>query len=163
MKKKFKDTAIGGFLAKAAPQILDVVGDAFPPVKILKSLIDNDSTIAPFDRAELNKQIHAYEIEELKIRLDDVNSAREMQIQAMQQSDKFTKRFVYWLAAGSLVLGFAYVFFITFHEIPTENIRFADTILGVVIATIITTIYNFFFGSSDGSKKKDDINKMLSK
>lgn len=163
MKKKFKDTAIGGFLTKAAPHILEAVGDTFPPVKLLKSLIDNTPGVSDVDRAELNKQLHDYEIEELKIRLDDVNSAREMQIQAMQQSDNFTKRFIYWLAAGSLVLGFAYVFFITFWEIPEANIRFADTILGVVIATIITTIYNFFFGSSDGSKKKDDINKMLSK
>lgn len=75
----------------------------------------------------------------------------------MGTQDKFSKRFLYWLAASSLLLGFTYIFVITFLTIPEQNQRFADTILGVVIATIITTIYNFFFGSSKGSKDKDEL------
>jgi hypothetical protein len=155
MKKAFKDTAIGGFLAKVAPSVIDTVGNVLPPVKLLKGLIDGDQFIAPEDRAKLEQMLKEYELEELRMRLDDVSDARQMQVEALKQDDKFSKRFVYWLAAGSLLLGFAYVFWITFGEIPQANQRFADTILGVVIATIITTIYNFFFGSSDGSKKKD--------
>lgn len=155
-KKSFKDTKIGGFLAKAAPAVLSAVGDVFPPARTLKALIDGEEFIDPEDRKELNKLLYEYELEELRARLQDVQDARSMQEEAMKSNDKFSRRFVYWLAAGSLALGFAYIFFITFTEIPAANTRFADTILGVVIATIITSIYQFFFGSSEGSKKKDD-------
>lgn len=58
---------------------------------------------------------------------------------------KFNKHFQQYLAIASIALGFIYVFLITFVEIPVSSVRFADTILGVVISTIITTIYNFFF------------------
>jgi hypothetical protein len=156
MKKQFKDTAIGGFLARVAPTVIDTVGEAFPPAKFLKGLINQDQFIAPEDRAKLEGMLQDYEIERLKLQLEDVQDARSMQEAAMKQSDRFSRRFIYYLAAGSLLLGFAYIFFITFTEIPAANTRFADTILGVVIATIITSIYQFFFGSSEGSKQKDN-------
>ena len=46
-------------------------------------------------------------------------------------------------------------------EIPKENIRFADTILGFLLGTIISAIIQFFYGSSLGSKKATEalINK----
>jgi len=156
MKKQFKDTAIGGFLSNVAPGLIDTVGDVFPPANILKGLIKTDHGMSEDQKAEAQKLIKDYEIEVLKMELDDRKDARAMQEEAIKSDDKFVRRFVYWLAAGSLIAGFSYVFFITFQEIPKDNQRFADTILGVVIATIITTIYNFFFGSSDGSKKKDE-------
>ncbi len=155
MKKSFKDTAVGKFLGRAAPSVLDAVGDVFPPVKLLQNLLSATPLEDENDREEMMRLLKDYEQEELRMRLDDMQDARDMQMEALRQDDKFSKRFIYWLAAGSLVAGFAYVFWITFGDIPESNQRFADTILGVVIATIITTIYNFFFGSSDGSKKKD--------
>ena len=157
MKKPFKDTAIGGFLAKVAPAVLDTVGDAFPPVKVLQTLFDRELYVTPEQQQQFDKLLHDYELEVQRLNNADRSDARAMQKEALKQDDMFSKRFIYWLAAGSLLLGFAYVFFITFATIPESNQRFADTILGVVIATIITTIYNFFFGSSDGSKKKDDL------
>lgn len=146
-------------MAKVAPTIVDTVGNVLPPVKLLKGLIDGDQFIAPEDRAKLEQMLREYELEELRMRLDDVSDARRMQVEALKQDDKFSKRFIYWLAAGALLVGFAYIFFITFSEIPPANQRFADTILGVVISTIITTIFAFFYGSSDGSKKKDVLTK----
>jgi len=159
MKKPFLETKIGGFLAKSAPTIIDTVGDVFPPANLLKGLIAGADFESEADRAEAMKMIKDYEIEELRLRLDDVADSRNQQRGALSQDDKFSKRFIYYLAAGSLALGFAYIFSITFTSIPAANTRFADTILGVVIATIITSIYQFFFGSSEGSKKKDEMAK----
>jgi hypothetical protein len=45
---------------------------------------------------------------------------------------------------------------ITMVTIPTDNVRFADTVLGFILATVVATILNFFFGSSAGSKAKQD-------
>lgn len=58
------------------------------------------------------------------------------------------------LGIVSIILGFGYVFAITFVTIPEQNQRFADTVLGVVISMVLTTVYNYFFGSSKGSADK---------
>ncbi len=63
--------------------------------------------------------------------------------------------FKYGLAV--LWSGFAmgYVIIITMTNIPEKNIRFADTILGFLLGTIVSTIMGYFFGSSQSSKDKD--------
>ena len=78
-----------------------------------------------------------------------------MQKVALQQDDVFSKRFVmyltiFWSAAAVLYIGF-----VTFGDIPTANVRFADTILGFLLGTVIATMLNFWLGSSIGSKEKD--------
>jgi hypothetical protein len=40
--------------------------------------------------------------------------------------------------------------------VAESGIRMADTILGVLIGTVLTGFFNFFFGSSKGSKDKSD-------
>jgi hypothetical protein len=83
--------------------------------------------------------------------------ARAMQVAALNQDDKFSKRFVMYLAMFWSVTSCIYIGAITFTEIPQNNLRFVDTLLGVCIGTVITTILNFFFGSSAGSKAKQEI------
>lgn len=171
MKKAFKETTVGSILTRIAPNVIDVVGDVFPPVKLLNHLIDSSLTkplLPPETQVELEKALREYElkeyemyIQEQKMYLDDVANARDMQKAALQQDDLFSKRFTYYLAAASLFVGFLYVFLITFTSIPTENQRFADTILGVVITMVITTIYQYFFGSSKGSSDKNNILKSV--
>lgn len=161
MKKKFNETKVGQFLGKVAPEIIDVVGDVFPPVKILSALFEGQDVTAE-QKTEFTRLLKEYEVKEYELHLqeqkmflDDVANAREMQKSALAQDDKFSKRFTYYLAAGSLLIGFTYIFIITLCTIPPENQRFADTILGVVIASIIGTIYNFFYGSSKSSWDKN--------
>lgn len=82
--------------------------------------------------------------------------ARAMQVAALQQDDKFSKRFVMYLATFWSLTAVAYIFLITFTNIPELNIRFADTILGFLLGTVVATILNFFLGSSAGSKEKTE-------
>lgn len=83
--------------------------------------------------------------------------ARAMQVAALQQDDKFSKRFVMYLAMFWSVASCTYIGFVTFSHIPEANLRFVDTLLGVCIGTVITTILNFFYGSSAGSKAKQEL------
>jgi hypothetical protein len=159
MKKAFKDTKIGSFLLRVAPAVLDTVGTAFPAVKVLATLFDHELQVSPDQKKQFDELLADYELNELREHNANTADARDMQKVALGQDDKFSKRFLYWMASGSLLLGFAYIFLVTFVPLPEGNQRFADTILGVVIATVITTIYNFFFGSSKGSKDKDAITK----
>lgn len=82
--------------------------------------------------------------------------ARAMQTAALQQDDKFSKRFVMYLAIFWSITAVSYIFFITFGSIPEANVRFADTILGFLLGTVVATIINFFLGSSAGSKEKTE-------
>jgi hypothetical protein len=83
--------------------------------------------------------------------------ARAMQVAALNQDDKFSKRFVMYLATFWSIMAVVYIFLITFTNIPETNVRFADTILGFLLGTVVATILNFFLGSSAGSKAKQEV------
>ena len=85
----------------------------------------------------------------------DTANARAMQVAALQQDDLFSKRFIYVFATFWSLFAAGYIAFITFGHIPEDNQRFADTILGFLLGTVVATILQFFFGSSLGSKRKD--------
>ena len=88
--------------------------------------------------------------------LKNMQGARDMQLKAMDSDDPLVRRFVYFFIAGWSVLSATYIGFITFGEIPESNIRFADTILGFVLGTMVASMFQFLLGSSLGSRKKDD-------
>jgi hypothetical protein len=103
--------------------------------------------------------------EEFKIEQANKNTAdaRAMQVAALQQDDKFSKRFVMYLATFWSLTAVIYIFLITFTNIPELNIRFADTILGFLLGTVVATILNFFLGSSAGSREKTEVLAELKK
>lgn len=81
--------------------------------------------------------------------LDDKKDARNMQNTALNQDDVFSKRFVYYFAIGWSVFAMLFLGGITFMEIPESSTRFADTIVGFLLGTIVSTIIGFFYGSSE--------------
>jgi len=57
-RKKFKDTRVGKFLSKAAPNILNAASDIIPDAGVLKllgGLIKNDKQLPPKDKEEALK------------------------------------------------------------------------------------------------------------
>lgn len=49
-----------------------------------------------------------------------------------------------------------FIFAISFGHIQPESVRFVDTILGFLLGTVVSTVIQFFFGSSVSSRKKTD-------
>lgn len=92
--------------------------------------------------------------------LADRQSAREMQKEALQQNDLFSKRFVYILAILILISAMAFGATLLWVEIPDENRRMIEMFADIFIFTGAITVVNFFFGSSRGS---DDKNAMIRK
>jgi hypothetical protein len=123
--------------------------------------IDLEQDPDPQVLAQWKQAMQENEIKLLQMVYGDKANARAMQVAALDQDDKFSKRFVYYFATFWSLTAALYIAFITFGDIPEENVRFADTILGFILGTIIATIVQFFFGSSLTSKDKDSALKSL--
>ena len=62
-----------------------------------------------------------------------------------------------WFLAFWSLGSFGYFVAITFCTIPEKNQRFADMISAFLLGTVIATLLNYRYGSSLGSKAKDEI------
>ena len=108
-----------------------------------------DSKLAEIQMAAMK---HAEFMAELDLK--NTQDARGMQEKAMENSDPVVRRFVYMFATYWSVFATGYIILITIAEIPEKNIRFVDVVLGFILGTVVATILNFFFGSSQSSKEK---------
>lgn len=145
---------ISSLVAANLPRVAQAVTDKGLEYVQDKLGIKLEPEMSPEKVAEI--QLAAQKHEEFKIEqtYKDTADARDMQKVALQQTDLFSKRFVYYLAIFWSLFTAAYIGAITFAGIPPESVRFADTILGFLLGTIVATIINFFFGSSQSSKEK---------
>ena len=134
---------LGGFAVSAIASKLCVADTVEAVTKAISADPDAALKLAQID------------LETLKVEQANTADARAMQVAALQQSDVFSKRFTMYLTSFWSVCAAIYIGFITFSVIPEQNVRFADTILGFILGTVIATILNFWFGSSIGSKEKD--------
>jgi hypothetical protein len=108
------------------------------------------------DYEKWNAEAAKHEEFRAEIDLKNMQGARAMQEKAMDSDDPLVRRFVYYFVSFWSVLSASYIGFITFGEIPETNIRFADTILGFVLGTMVASMFQFLLGSSLGSRKKDE-------
>jgi hypothetical protein len=130
-------------------------------VSFLAKKLGVEDTVASVAQAiagdpEIAEKLRQMDFDYAKLEQQDRASAREMQIAALAQSDVFSKRFVYYLATFWSVFAVIYILVITLANIPEKNVRFADTILGFILGTVIATLMNFFFGSSKSSLDKTE-------
>lgn len=146
-------------LATLAANGLGMVADAVTKKgkEFVEEKLGIELTPDPSPEAVQNWKIAAqqHERELLAMAYGDTANARNMQVEALRQDDIFSKRFIYYFAIFWSIFAAGYIGFITFGTIPVDNQRFADTILGFLLGTVVATILQFFFGSSMGSKDKD--------
>jgi hypothetical protein len=149
------------FLARAAPALATVVAGPLggAAVSAIAKQFGVEDTLEAVTKAVIEDPDAAFKLAQIdldRIKADYANTAdaRDMQKIALQQSDVFSKRFTMYLTSFWSIAAVAYVGFITFGVIPDKNVRFADTILGFILGTVVATMLNFWFGSSIGSKEK---------
>ncbi len=175
-RKPFKETKLGKFLAsKGLDQALGLAGDLLPGIKILDKIKDavigNDPetseleavvNLTPEERAHILELIQA-EKEQLEMILADVKDARAMQVAALQQEDKFSKRFVYYFITAWSLFSMAFMLSTTFLNIPVQNMRMVDTTQGFLLGTAVASMFAFLLGSTLRSRQKDDTIAKLTK
>jgi len=115
----------------------------------VKALIVKDPSITKAQLEEAKKLI--------ELDYADRADARDLQKVALKQDDLFSKRFIYYLTIGILGFSMVIVGMLFFLEIPDTNRDVVNLILGVLVGTGLTGVFNYFYGSSQGSKDKSDI------
>jgi hypothetical protein len=100
-------------------------------------------------------KLEQVDMEKMELQLQEMQSARNMQLEAMKSTDPLVRRFVYFFIAFWSIWSAVMLPFMVFGDIPADNVRFADTILGFLLATMIGSMFGFLLGSSLGSKEKD--------
>lgn len=107
---------------------------------------------------ESNQQNETALLEREKVAAADRADARELQRAALSSDDVVARRFIYFYATLLTVLTFAFIFFAAFGpEVKSdEQRRIIDTVLGFLLGVSLSAIIQYFFGSSVGSKDKDE-------
>ncbi len=147
MKKKFRETKVGKFLADKAPDILNVAGELLPDAGLLGAVgrMIDESKLTPEDKA----QAHAQLVELYNLEVEDRKSAR-----LLYSSDSTIQK----VLATVFTIAYFALSFVMFKYFVEEDIdlgefeiSFISTIFGAMSAKV-NTVVDFFFG---GSAKKD--------
>tara|TARA_R110000787_G_scaffold222304_3_gene330948 strand:+ start:244 stop:690 length:447 start_codon:yes stop_codon:yes gene_type:complete len=148
MKKTFKETKIGTFLATKAPKVLSALGDILPDqgtLGIVKNIISSDNKIKAADKEHAMKLIEQ-DIAEMK------------EVSSRWRSDMKSDS---WLSKNTrpLALVFLTVSAVLMMAVDSFHLQFnVDEEWIVLLKTLLVTVYVAYFGSR-GAEKITKINK----
>ena len=95
--------------------------------------------------------------EEFMAELDEKSRQRatDMQLKAMESDDPLVRRFIYYFIGWWSLFSAIVIPCMIWLPIPESNQRFADVAQGAIFGTMITGMFAFLLGSSQGSRNKD--------
>ena len=73
----------------------------------------------------------------------------------MDEKEK-TARLILYTGWGFAIASFAYLFMVTFLVLPESGVEHAKTIVGFLLGVGISTILQYYWGSSSGSASKSE-------
>jgi hypothetical protein len=154
---------LAGLLKNVAPGLATIVAGPLGgmAVKAMADRLGVSDTVEAVTQAiqadpEAAMKLAEIDLKQFQLENEDRASARHMQEVALQQDDWFAKNFLYMFTSVWSVFAMTFFSLASFYTIPEANTRIVDTIIGVLIGTVLTGFFNFFFGSSKGSKDKTD-------
>ena len=149
---------VSGWISNGLPKVADAVkekGVDYVQGKLGVEL-KPEGQMSQEDVSKLKEA--AMKHEELMAELDEKSRQRatDMQMQAMKSDDPLVRRFVYFFIGFWSIFAAAFIPSLIWLDIPDQNMRFADTIVGYVMGSVVTSMFAFLLGSSQGSRMKDD-------
>ena len=149
---------VSGLIANNMPKVADAVienGVDYVQDKMGITLKpEHEATKEDYEKWNAEAAKH----EEFMAELDEKSRQRatDMQMKAMESDDPFVRRFLYYFIMLWSTFSVIFIPCLIWVPIPENNTRFADTILGYVLGTVITGMFAFLLGSSQGSRMKDE-------
>ena len=149
---------VSGLISNGLPKVADAVmekGVDYVQEKLGVEL-KPEGQMSKEDVSKLKEA--AMKHEEFMAELDEKSRQRatDMQMAAMKSEDPLVRRFVYFFIAFWSIFAAALIPSLIWLDIPDQNMRFADTIVGYVMGSVVTSMFAFLLGSSQGSRMKDD-------
>jgi hypothetical protein len=148
---------VSGLIANGLPKVADAViekGVDYVQDKMGVQLKpEGEATKEDYAKIQAEANKH----EEFMAELDEKSRQRatDMQMKAMDSDDPLVRRFVYIFIAFWSLFAVGFIPSLIWAPIPESGTRYADTILGYVMGTIVTSMFAFLLGSSQGSRMKD--------
>jgi hypothetical protein len=148
---------VSGLISNNLPKVADAVlekGVDYVQDKLGVEL-KPESELTPADVEKIRAESMKHE--EFMAELDEKSRQRatDMQIRAMDSSDPFVRRFIYYFAWFWAIISVSYFFGVTFIGVADQGGRdFANTILGFLLGTAVSGLLQFFYGSSKSSQDK---------
>ena len=155
MKKKFKDTKVGGLLSKLAPKVFDVVSSSFPAVGVVKSLISGDDSISVEDRSAILKAIDEDYEKERQYHLKNTDRASKMYSESKDITDWMAKNIMIWNIPFAMVLTAVNVLCAKY--LDSTLLAVVAQGVGMIVQALLNernTVTNFFMGSAKEKKKE---------
>ncbi len=152
-RKKFRDTKVGVFLKEKFPDILDAAAGltGIEALSVVGDLIEGKQ-MNPTDKMEFIRLKQEYEMEVMRLELDNVKSARDRESAVTAATGK--PDYAQWtVGAIGMIIACITIYVGLFTQIIDREIYFH--LLGIVEGAILLSIFNYYFGSSLGSKNKD--------
>lgn len=148
---------VSGLIANNMPKVADAViekGVDYVQEKMGITL-KPEHEATPADYAKWNAE--AAKHEEFMAELDEKSRQRatDMQLKAMESDDPLVRRFIYYFIGWWSVFSAIVIPCMIWLPIPESNQRFADVAQGAIFGTMITGMFAFLLGSSQGSRNKD--------
>jgi len=147
--QKFKDV-----FPDIGAGIFDIAGNFIPGADSIADMIRGLDGPSEEDKAAALAYAKQLELDMFEAEVKDRDSARTMNTESLKSIDSFVRRFPYYLAAGVLLIAMVFMGLILF-----GGFIIVGDVSWMIVGTLMsgfTTILAFFFGSSIGSKMKDE-------
>jgi len=148
---------VSGLIANNMPKVADAViekGVDYVQDKMGITL-KPEHEATPADYAKWNAE--AAKHEEFMAELDEKSRQRatDMFLKTVESDDPFVRRFIYYFIGWWSLFSTVVIPCMIWLPIPENNQRFADVAQGAIFGTMITGMFAFLLGSSQGSRNKD--------
>jgi hypothetical protein len=148
---------VSGLIANNMPKVADAViekGVDYVQEKMGITLKPEHEATKE-DYAKWNAE--AAKHEEFMAELDEKSRQRatDMQMKAMESDDPLVRRFIYFFIGWWSMFSSIIIPCMIWLPIPEANQRFADVAQGAIFGTMVTGMFAFLLGSSQGSRAKD--------
>ncbi len=106
-------------------------------------------------KLQFEKELRELMFNELQLEFKDLESARNMQIEALKQDDKFSKRYVYILSSLVLINALFAGVCAFFFEFPLSNREFISQYYSFSFIAGGAQVISFFFGRTTQKQNND--------